>query len=680
MGVTTRPDSMKKGSVDDAADPLKSEDVASNRLRRRRQDSLKQLSDASTDDDSEVTSDTSPRTLSSQFSYSDVATGQKPRKHISLMDPGLLPKLCSCMPGLILFPLMFTVIVTAIFFKQAFYWVTAILTVYTAVYSTNLSISCAIGAWRMRRDSNTDWSATLKKLQKQDPEANQVMHFVFLPNYKEAEDMLLHTIQNLGRSAIARDTFHVVLAMEAREGPEVHAKAERLMQQTKHLFADITATFHPADIPGDMAGKSSNCQWAYRQILQKYASQIATVDASKVFLTCCDADTLFHPQFFNALTYQALCLSNHERSWSIWQPPILLMRNLFSSPAPTRVSGYATILFELAGLTNQKISPHFSFSTYSFTLALASHPQVDGWDRDVIAEDHHMFCKCYFASVWEQLEASDAGSSSSSGSAKAVKSDLKLQPVYLPAVSYLVESDDGWLASIHARFVQARRHSQGLAELSYVFLQHAHLLMSENAGKLAWSTHARILGVAGKMTSVHIIASMHSLAFMMAVAMLVPSTISWLLSQGVEEVTRMFAEKGLEGILSLQSLDGIKWVLFAIFGPIPPMSMMMTAVTFLVVLDTLEGRLTSDAAFARKNSGLAAPDIQGSAEGLLGLGWWKRASLFFMIQADYSLGAFITLFVYCLFPASLAAWSLMSKNGMGFQYIVGEKPSETGEN
>jgi len=49
-------------------------------------------------------------------------------------------------------------------------------------------------------------------------------------------------------------------------------------------------------------------------------------------------------------------------------------------------------------------------------------------------------------------------------------------------------------------------------------------------------------------------------------------------------------------VLSLQNLSGISWALCAIFGPIPPMGMMMSAVTYLVVLDTIEGRLTTDVA------------------------------------------------------------------------------------
>merc|ERR1712190_480259 len=82
------------------------------------------------------------------------------------------------------------------------------------------------------------------------------------------------------------------------------------------------------------------------------------------------------------------------------------MRNIKSVPAMTRVTAHGTVIFELSALANQYVFPAFAYSAYSLSLALASHPEVDGWDVDVIAEDHHMYCKCFFASIWELAHAS----------------------------------------------------------------------------------------------------------------------------------------------------------------------------------------------------------------------------------------------------------------------------------
>jgi len=612
----------------------------------------------------------SPCPVSPIWNSSDQAAGM--RKHISISDSGLLAKFCCCMPGLILFPIMLTVVYTALFAQTVFFWITAALSVWTAVYSTSLSASAAIGAFRMRRDVGIDWHAKLTQLQEECPESSECMHIVLLPNYKEDEQMLMHTLKNLARSAMASQNLYVVLAMEEREGEVAREKAANLIDGSRHLFVDICATFHPVGLKGEIPGKSSNNQWAYRQLLQRLAPQLAKHDPSRIFITCLDADTLVHPQYFSAMTCQSMTMSSHERAWAIWQPPILLLRNLLSSPGPTRVSGYATILFELAGLANQKFAPHLCFSTYSFTLALASNHFVDGWDRDVIAEDHHMFCKCYFASIWDQLQARGKDPTGQLRSiAGDVKSSTQLHPVFLPAISYLVESDDGWFASIHARFVQARRHSQGLSELSYVLLQHMHLLASEKAHHIAPSAHMRILSIAGKMASVHIMASVHSFAFIMTLCLLVPGIVRWLLSHGVHEVIQILLTDGL------QSLGGLKWAFFSIFGTVPFMELVMSVTTLIVVIDTFEGKLTADPAISNKvdSTELAAPDVQGSAKGSAGMGWWKRLQLYLMFKNDMWSGAFITMIAYGLLPASLAACSLMSKNGNGFNYIVGIKPN-----
>jgi len=341
---------------------------------------------------------------------------------------------------------------------------------------------------------------------------------------------------------------------------------------------------------------------------------------------------------------------------------VLLLRNLFSCPGPTRVSGYATILFELAGLANQFFGTHFSYSAYSLSLSLASHHLVSGWDRDVIAEDHHMFCKCYFASIRDTIEASD-NKKFSSGSTAAPQ--VELRPVYLPAISYLVESSDGWLASVHARFQQARRHSQGIAELSYVLLQYVHLLR-ETGWKLPLRTHASILGIAAKMGTVHIVNQVQALALVIASVMLIPGAVSWVCNGGLAALLSVASSVGYTQAIwaALGGLGGLLKYLLAIFGPIPPMGLLMTMTTTLVVMDVLEGRLSQTPAERRSQKKSEAAESS----------WRSRAELFFKIQNDYFSMAHFTLLAYGLLPVSLAAWSLL-RRGHKFEYIVAAKPT-----
>lgn len=612
----------------------------------------------------------------------DFAAGLPKRQHISLCTPGNLSSWCCCVPGVLLFSMMFMVVSTGAFAPDAFYTITALLMAFSMVYTSNLSLGCIIGAGRMRRDCNKDWQSLLSGFQKGCPDGSaDVMHIVILPNYQEDEAMMLETLENLGRAPLARGCMHVVLAMEDREGPSGRLKAERLISQASHLFAGLIATYHPKDIPGELAGKSSNCQWAYSEALRSFALDIAKLPASRVFLTVGDADTLWHPQFFSAMSYQALQLPAHEREWSFWQPPVLLMRNLFSVPQLTRISGYGTILFELAGLVNTWLSNHFCYSAYSLTLAMAAHPMVGGWDTDVIAEDHHMFCKCYFAALWEQVE----NKQNMCGAEKhtdAVKPKVQIRPVYLPAISYLVEDDKGWWSSCFARFQQARRHSQGIAELSYVGLQHAKLFLSAGSSGLPMRTHAAVVGIASKMFTVHVINQVQAFSLIVAGAVLARSLVPWVMSGGLGQMMEADFD-----VMSQSAFGFLHSRLVRIaFGAMMTPGFLLTCfTTFWVVRDVLEGHYTQVVGVTSgKNCKeqfactSVAPAIQGAALAKNGsqttrLSLWRQIRLCALITSDYISNAEMTLVAYGLVPVSLAAWSLM-RSGPRFEYVVAAKP------
>jgi len=593
------------------------------------------------------------------------ALGDRPA--ISLAGPGLLRKACCGVPAFVLFSMMVALAATAWWSQTVFYVATAVLTIFVLTWSTGLAIFMSVGAWSMRCDTAKDWDTLFSDL----PDRHEVMHLVLLPNYKEDEQMMEDTLQNIGRSSIARENVRVVLAMEEREGAAGKAKAERLMEKCGSLFADICATYHPAGIQGEIAGKSSNTQWAFKTALSRYSEELERMDKSKVFITVGDADTLWHPQFFNALAYQALQLPLEKRRWTVWQPPVLLLRNLFSVPGPTRVSAFGTLMFELGGLAGQKFGSHFSFSAYSMSLALASHEDVNGWDTDVIAEDHHMFAKCYFASMWDTLEGS-------SDAKPIVEPKLQLSPVWLPAVSYLVETTDGWWASCKARFQQARRHSQGIAELSYVLLQYAELIRATGFFNLPFRTHRGILAIAWKMYFVHIVSPVQAFALVVAAVAVMPEVIRWIWAGSLTSLVQKVFVEGLAALGSELSAQLGYRALFTAFGPLPPVAMLSAITIYYVVRDTLEGRyykMCQPSSPSNKESSATA----GAPSGILGVeninsSWWRRPWLAARIQWDMALLAEPTIMVYGLLPVILAAWSLLC-NGTKFEYIVAAKPN-----
>lgn len=655
----------------------------------------------------------------SEWGQADVAAG--PRRHSSLSEVEILPWLCCMTPAICIFMLYGTVLITSIFFEKAFYVLTAVLTVIAMMWVSNLALSSLYGAYLIRKDTRVDWNALLEETQDQHSKSGDdfdVMHIVILPNYKEAERMLQDTLENLGSSPMALDRVRVVLAMEAREGPAAREKAERLLSKCEHLFADIFATYHPENLPGEVPGKSSNTQWAFREALRHYGPILQGCDLTRVFLTVGDADTLWHPQYFSAMSYSGMNMTGDQRTWTIWQPPILLLRNIFTVPAMTRSSAHATLIFEIAGLANQFFFPAFAYSSYSLTLALACHPEVDGWDVDVIAEDHHMFCKCYFAAMWESAHIlKEAEVSGKNPEDICIAPQVKVQPIFLPAVSYLVESD-GYLSSLHARFQQARRHSQGVVELGYVLLQYARLA---DHSSLPRRTHMAIICIVVKLHTLHITATAQCFALIMAgVTKFTPSIFRWITAGGMTTILGQvlkgeFRRIVTEGFDNYGALDAAQQAMAASVGQISGVSVLYSFTCFIVMRDLIEGEYykvlgrpnivgamppvgedatgeaTAEAALPdedKENEKEGARETEGKLHqgapsetsdsrmpsfctGTLSAA--SRLALFLQIFNDTVCIGYTAMFFFAMIPACCAAWSLF-RRGTDFEYIVAAKP------
>ncbi|CAK0874950.1 unnamed protein product, partial [Prorocentrum cordatum] len=583
--------------------------------------------------------------------------------YVSLSEPGLLPWLCCLTPGFCLFGTLLVILAAAAFSQVAFYYLTALLTGYVACWSANLAVSCTVGFLNMRRDSSKDWHAMLREVQAKTSNAS-VMHIVILPNYKEDEEMMFDTLLNIAKSPLAKDCIRIALGMEEREGPSGQQKAERLIARCKGMFSDMFATFHPPGRQGETAGKSSNTQWAYRGTLERYADELTTWDPSRVFLTVGDADTIWNPQYFDCLAYRGLTMPKEEVAWTIWQPPLLLFRNLFAVPAFTRLSGFGTFLFELAGLANQRVGVHFCFSSYSLTLALASHRVIQGWDPDVIAEDHHMFCKCFFGAMWEAAKSEG----DKDKDPELIEPKVRLCPVWLPAEGYLVESSEGYWESCVARFQQARRHAQGVAELGYATLQYVRLLAAVGPRRLSARAHLQIWSILLKMSTVHIFNTLQAFVMTLNIAMAVPAVVGRVLVHGLA----VFASPWLLfGFDSASSTALSQKLCLAAHGPLPLVGVLSAVTLFLAVKDVIEGRYIPKTPHRGSGGGKEPPPPAAGGGRMSTL---ECVTLAAKMQHDMLALSEPTILLYGMVPEILAAWSLLRK-GSDFEYIVAAKPT-----
>merc|ERR1740121_290823 len=130
-----------------------------------------------------------------------------------------------------------------------------------------------------------------------------------------------------------------------------------------------------------------------------------------------------------------------------------------------------------------------------------------------------------------------------------MKSQVSVQPIYLPALSYLVESTDTW-SSLYARFQQARRHAQGVAELGYVVLQYVRLWTHMGLWGLPARVHFQIMRNLVKLYLSHIIAPMQAAVTLILILVFIIPNLHWLLVEGAAlEFVRDHVVSG-EGLLT----------------------------------------------------------------------------------------------------------------------------------
>lgn len=273
---------------------------------------------------------------------------------------------------------------------------------------------------------------------------NNVTHFVIIPNFNERESIMRQSLNSLAQQSMARRQIIPVLAMEARE-VNVEQKAKKLVSDYILQFKDVLYTIHPAGLPGETPGKGSNSNYAWRYGVKEYIDQrsVSEIDPNYVVVTVQDADSIYHENHFDSLTYAFLASHMYgSNNLSIWQSPMVCYRNFNEIPAFSRMISFVVTLHELAAL-NDKNFEKISFSTYSMShhFLIANN----GWCPKYITEDWHCTVRTFF---------------NSGGKAKVYS-------LPFPISCYSTQGET-YYESMYERYVQGKRHALAFTEVPYI--------------------------------------------------------------------------------------------------------------------------------------------------------------------------------------------------------------------
>mmetsp|Transcript_87469 Transcript_87469/g.183076 ORF Transcript_87469/g.183076 Transcript_87469/m.183076 type:complete len:676 (+) Transcript_87469:50-2077(+) len=349
-------------------------------------------------------------------------------------------------------------------------------TLFLAIYAFHIGLGSLLWTGRYRRSRDVDWhEAWEASTEQRKLDWSLVHHIVVITAYKEEVANLESVIVTLvaQRTSASEDQrfcrahITVLLAMEEREGAAAREKVEYLQTKFSSEFCQILATYHPPNRPNEIAGKASNYRFAVEVVSHIiHANELTYSDGSvvkqeNVVIHVADGDSLYDPNHFPNVNYD-FCVCP-DRELLVWQPCMLPTCNFWSVAPCIRQFGIMISAQEMLSATGL-FEFQIPFSTYG--LAFTTLQFIGGddgagvaQDGDVIAEDHHMFIKGFFATSGR----------------------LRVKPIYLPCFNYTVEGCECLSKSCccfgrrrcptrqgcDSRFSQATRHMYAVSELAY---------------------------------------------------------------------------------------------------------------------------------------------------------------------------------------------------------------------
>jgi len=374
-------------------------------------------------------------------------------------------------PGCLAWVALLLSVTAAVAYPYAILVVAVLLGLYSALRFLFAGIANIMGLRYIEQWEATDWY--LRYQENATPDSlnwDDVHHVVIIPNYKEHIVTLKATLDNLAQQYQARQRMTVVLAMEAAEEDSVE-KGRCLQREYAPYFANIFFTVHPRGLPGEMQCKSANQAWAARWVKRTLVDEMGC-NIDHLLVTTMDADTLWHRDYFYALTY--LFAVHPDRYLRFWQAPIRYHTNIWEISPPMRLLNAYAGAFELAYLAAPWWIP---MPMSSYTLSMRLLDSSGYWDGDVIADEWHMFIKAYFAR----------------------EGRVKLERVFLPFSAYATTGDTIWQA-IKNRYLQTLRHAWGSKEVGYIIakmLEHPEIEFVPSFKLLFRVAHDILLAGAG---------------------------------------------------------------------------------------------------------------------------------------------------------------------------------------
>lgn len=321
------------------------------------------------------------------------------------------------------------------FFPTFTAYVILLFDVFWVYKGVSLLITASLSYFRLRAAALMDWLQEAKGF----GDWHKVRHIIIIMVANEGAEVYERTLQALAQQTFPLKQIAVVMATEERF-PAGQIGCENLRKSLGNKFGAYIISVHPAAIPGEIKGKSSNEAWAAREAKRILVDEKGW-DIRYITVTSNDTDAILDKQYFSYLTFKFL--DDPQRYRKFWQPAIVFYNNIWRIPAPNRVVNIFSSIWQVGVLSRK--DRLINFANYSVSLSMLD--EVGYWDTDVIPEDYRIFFKAFFK----------------------LHGEVEVEPIFLPSSADAAESTTTWKTFIND-YEQKKRWAWGVSDIP-LFIQ-----------------------------------------------------------------------------------------------------------------------------------------------------------------------------------------------------------------
>lgn len=345
-----------------------------------------------------------------------------------------LYRLLEIIPGAASWATLIGVVLASIYAPFAASYFIIAFSVYWVLKTAFLSHHLRHNWKRLSHHMSLDWEKMIERF-----EYGHLYHVVILPFYKEDASVVESSVEALTRVKYDTKSLIVVLATEERAGEGAQRIAARLRERWGSRFGSFLVTVHPADIPGELAGKGSNATWAAERVRTEVLDPHG-IRYNHTLVSIFDIDTVVYPDYFNCLVWHFMTVPRPLKS--SFQPVPIFNNNMWDASALARVVAMSSTFWEMVQQERPERMATFSSHSVSFQALY----EVGYWQTNMVSEDSRIY--------WNLLLANNG--------------QYDVVPLSYP-VSMDANAAPSLWATIRNIYRQHRRWTYGVENFVYVF-------------------------------------------------------------------------------------------------------------------------------------------------------------------------------------------------------------------